>query len=417
MDRRVGGQNAARLELNLSSVEVGDEAACLPHQCDTRRYIPWRQPMLPIRVQPSGRDPGKIEGCCSKSAQPRDFLLHGGVLIARKNDVPAAGMRKRAGNDRLRKLSACSHPQPAIIEKGAFAPLGREQVVAHRIIDDARNDSALPLERDRDRKMRDAVKKIQRAVERIDDPAVGLVGAFMQPAFLSQEAVAGTCVFELGPQCLFRAPIRGSDEACGPLPRDLQLLDLPEIPLERAACLVRGLDHDVEERGAEHGTGAGQTDYEGGARWESRPRSACNMPSRQVWEARASLMASSQGFAAFSAAVRISAVCFSTNRSSGISLTPPALATMCHLIASTGSALRPRPTAKTLARRFCARGLPLRAAFCSSAAANASFLATPLPLNNAMAYSTWASVLSAAEAAASRRAACVRSWDTPRPSL
>jgi hypothetical protein len=264
MDRRVGGQNAARLELNLSSVEVGDEAACLPHQCDTRRYIPRRQPMFPIRVQPSGRDPGKIEGCCSKSAQPRDFLLHGGVLIARKNDVPAAGMRKRAGNDRLRKLSACSHPQPAIIEKGAFAPLGREQVVAHRIIDDARNDRALPIERDRDRKMRDAVKKIQRAVERIDDPAVGLVGAFMQPAFLSQEAVAGTCVFELGPQCLFRAPIGGSDEACGPFHRDLQLLDLPEIPLERAACLVRGLDHDVEERGAEHGTGAGQTDYEGG---------------------------------------------------------------------------------------------------------------------------------------------------------
>src|SRR6202048_1003147 len=120
----------AKMPLDLSSISLPWRSVTKPPAA--RPYIPPRQPMSPIRVQPSGRDPGKIEGCCSKSAQPRDFLLHGGVLIARKNDVPAAGMRKRAGNDRLRKLSACRHPHPAIIEKGAFAPLGREQVVAHR---------------------------------------------------------------------------------------------------------------------------------------------------------------------------------------------------------------------------------------------------------------------------------------------
>src|SRR5215472_246380 len=50
-------------------------------------------------------------------------------------------------------------------------------------------------------------------------------------------------------------------------------------------------------------------------------------------------------------------------------------------------------------------------------AASCSFLVTPVPLNSAIAYSTCASVLSASEAAASRRAASTGSFGTPRPSL
>ena len=49
--------------------------------------------------------------------------------------------------------------------------------------------------------------------------------------------------------------------------------------------------------------------------------------------------------------------------------------------------------------------------------ASRSFLAMPVPLNSAMAYSTWASVLSASEAAAKSRTASARSLGTPRPSL
>jgi hypothetical protein len=34
------------------------------------------------------------------------------------------------------------------------------------------------------------------------------------------------------------------------------VLDLAEVALERAPGLVGGLDHDVEERGTEHGEGS-----------------------------------------------------------------------------------------------------------------------------------------------------------------
>jgi hypothetical protein len=72
-------------------------------------------------------------------------------------------------------LLACRHPQPLIVEKGALAALGGEQLVIGGVVDDAGDHGAFALEPDRDRKVRDAVQKIQRAVERIDDPAVSLV--------------------------------------------------------------------------------------------------------------------------------------------------------------------------------------------------------------------------------------------------
>src|SRR6185503_14606964 len=41
-----------------------------------------------------------------------------------------------------------------------------------------------------------------------------------------------------------------------------------------------------------------------------------------------------------------------TNSSSQLSVRPPLLASICHLAASTGSVLRPRPAANTRATRF-----------------------------------------------------------------
>ena len=59
-----------------------------------------------------------------------------------------------------------------------------------RIVDQAGDDRALALEPDRDGELRDAVQEIGGAVERIDDPAVGLVGAVARAAFLAEKAVA-----------------------------------------------------------------------------------------------------------------------------------------------------------------------------------------------------------------------------------
>ena len=80
-----------------------------------------------------------------------------------------------------------------------------------------------------------------------------LSAAFARAAFLADEAVAGTRLFELLAHDLLGAPVGRGDEIGRPLERDLQVLDLAEIALERAAGLARGLDHHVEEGGTEHG--------------------------------------------------------------------------------------------------------------------------------------------------------------------
>src|SRR5215467_6668706 len=249
----VARENAAGLDHIVASVEIGDEAAGFAHQRDSRRHVPRRQPALPIGVEAAGRDPGEIERCGAESPQSGDPLLHRDMLAAREFHVAAAGMRERAGDSRVGEPLARRHPQPLIVEEGALAALGRKQLVIDGIVDDAGDDGAFALEPDRDRKVGNSVQKIQRAVERIDDPAVSLVAAFARAAFLAQKTVAGTRMLELVAQDFLGAPVGSGDEIGRPLERRLQMLDLAEIALERAARLARGLDHHVEEGGAEHG--------------------------------------------------------------------------------------------------------------------------------------------------------------------
>src|SRR5207237_6918775 len=102
---------------------------------------------------------------------------------------------------------APSHPQPAIVEKRALASLGYEKLVGYRIVNESGDEIALPLERNGDCEMRYAVQEIQRAVERIDDPAVRPVAPFAAAAFLPEKTVARPRVFEFFAQNLFGAPI------------------------------------------------------------------------------------------------------------------------------------------------------------------------------------------------------------------
>src|SRR5262249_2021548 len=113
-------------------------------------------------------------------------------------------------------------------------------------------DGAFALERDRDRKVRNAVQKVQRPVDWIDDPAVSLVAALPRAAFLAEETVARTRELQLLAQDLLRQPVGGGDEIGRSFELDLQVLDLAEVAFEPAARLVRSLDHHVEEGGAEH---------------------------------------------------------------------------------------------------------------------------------------------------------------------
>ena len=179
-------------------------------QC--RPPCPTARVALPIGVEPSGRDPGEIERRCAEAAQARHLFLHHRKLLAELREVAAAEMRQAAGKHRLGESLARRDADAPVVEVGALAAFGGEHLVVDRIVDQAGDDRAFALERDRDREMRNAVQEIRRAVERIDDPGVGLVVARLVAAFLAEKAVAGASLGQFGAQDIFGSPVGRADE-------------------------------------------------------------------------------------------------------------------------------------------------------------------------------------------------------------
>ena len=96
------------------------------------------------------------------------------------------------------------------------------------------------------------MEEVGGAVERIDDPGVGRVGAVVVAAFLAEEAVAGPGLGQLGAERLLGLAVGGGDEVARPLERDLEVLDLAEVALQRAGGLAGRGDHHIEESGMLH---------------------------------------------------------------------------------------------------------------------------------------------------------------------
>ncbi len=182
--------------------------------------------------------------------------------------------RDAGGQDGIDQLAPRGDPQPPVVEEGALALLGPEQLVGHGIVGDARHHGPLPLQGDGDREVGQAVEEVGGAVERVDDPGMGLVGAFDESPLLGQDAVARTGLAQLLDQGLLGLDVRRGDEVRRPLLRDLQLHDLAEIARQAAPGLARRRDHHLQEGGGGaqrtvlNRRGAGIRRY----RW--RPRSA-----------------------------------------------------------------------------------------------------------------------------------------------
>ena len=156
-------------------------------------------------------------------------------------------MRDAGDDHAVGELGPCRHPDAPIVEEGALAALGGEHLVACRIVDEAGDQLAVAFERDGDGEERDAVQEVGGAVERIDDEAMGAVGAFHLAMLLEQKAVAGSRAGQLLVQDLLGAGVGGADEVRRAFERDLKLLDLAEIAREAAARFSRGADHHVHQ--------------------------------------------------------------------------------------------------------------------------------------------------------------------------
>ena len=123
-------------------------------------------------VEPAGGDIGEIEGGGAE-ATDAGGLGHDGVQgphIARMRFLAAE--RHAGGDHGLAQVATARDADAAIADERARALFGPEFLVPQRLVDHAGDDFAVALERHRDAEMRNAVQEIQRAVQRIDDPAM-----------------------------------------------------------------------------------------------------------------------------------------------------------------------------------------------------------------------------------------------------
>src|SRR5262245_55176504 len=190
MNRLITDDNMTFAEHILAPLKVGGEAACLAHHENAGRHVPGRKVALPKAVEPAGGDPGEIEGGGSETTQARDLLLNRGEFLPEQHQIAAAVVRQPARHDGIDQSSPRCYAQALIVEESALAALGGEQLLVGRVVDDTGHDRPLALERDGDGELRDAVQEVGRAVKRVHDPRVGLVGALAPAAFLAEETVA-----------------------------------------------------------------------------------------------------------------------------------------------------------------------------------------------------------------------------------
>ena len=161
--------------------------------------------------------------------------------------ITLADMRDTGADQRARGILAAGHPKAAgagggRVDEGTGALFRPEQLVRNRLVDDARDDLFLALERNRNRKMRHAVQEVRGAVERIDDPAVAAV-TLRLAAFLTEEAVVRPHARQLGAQGALGLDVGMAHEIARTLFRDLQMLDLAEVALQALGRRKGGTDH------------------------------------------------------------------------------------------------------------------------------------------------------------------------------
>src|SRR5215469_4010287 len=208
----VGGKHVTRRQHLVPAREVAHIPAGLAHQEDAGGDIPGREPEFPVAVVAPRRDIGKVERGGAGTPDAGDLAHHRrqGCKIARM--VAALAEGDTGADHGIAEVAPRRDAKAPVVEIGAHPLLRPEHLVARRLIDDAGDDLALALQGDRDAEMRDAVEEVERAVERIDKPAMLAVGADRLAALLHEEAEARARLLQLGADQFLGLEVGRGDE-------------------------------------------------------------------------------------------------------------------------------------------------------------------------------------------------------------
>ena len=158
-------------------------------------------------------------------------------------------MRNACGQHGLRHVTTAGYAQAAIIHPGTAITLGPEHLVFDGVIDNARYDRSVFLMGDGNGEMWDAMQKICRAIQRVNNPAVVSVRSLDDPLLFKQKSKGRAGVPQFIDQCLFCFQIGSRHKICRPFLRYLKLFDFTEITHHPARSLKGCVGHDSDDGG------------------------------------------------------------------------------------------------------------------------------------------------------------------------
>src|SRR5581483_9977552 len=145
---------------------------------------------LPEAVVAPRGDPGQVERGGAGAAQVLPALQEVADDAGIELGTFVAIVREAGDEERAVEGRGLRDAHRLAVERGSLAGDGQEELVAERVVDAAGDRLAALDGRDRDAGDREAVREVQRPVQRIDDPKIIGAGALL-PAFLGEEVVIG----------------------------------------------------------------------------------------------------------------------------------------------------------------------------------------------------------------------------------
>ena len=171
------------------------------------------------------RHVAQVQSGCTGAAYPRaglhDLFKHLHVAF----EVVALAEGETGTHQGFGQSGALAHAQPAVIEIGATAFGGMEQVVARGVVHHRLLQHAPVGQGDAHRIEGKAVDEVGRPVQRVDDPGVFAVGlAVLSAAFLGQDPMVGVGLQERFDDGALSRLVHFGDEVVGPFAAHLEHL-------------------------------------------------------------------------------------------------------------------------------------------------------------------------------------------------
>ena len=163
-------------------------------------------------------------------------------------------IRETCTDQRISQFVALGNAETFFVQEGAATFAGGEELIARGIVDDGLGDLSTVLQCNRDRVLREAMNKVGRAIQGINDPNVFVVVMQIggRAGFFGQNRMIRVGLAQHFDDRLLGGLIHFSDKIVMVLGRDAQLLDFERGAIDDRGGATRGF-----HRGIDHGMHGG----------------------------------------------------------------------------------------------------------------------------------------------------------------